>query len=90
MSKSKNLSGIALATAAAALFATSPIVATAADVAGSAANVKCYGVNACRERANCKTAENKCAGKNKCKGHSYVPVSAEICGQLGGVTRDDD
>lgn len=75
------------ATAAAFAFlntAAPPVVA-----AGEPALVHCFGVNACRERGNCRSVENKCKGHNACKGQGYVPVTAEVCEQLGGVTRDE-
>lgn len=89
MSKVKTLSGIALATSAAALFASSAVMGAEAGASASEALVHCHGVNACRERGNCRSAESKCKGQNACKGHGWVPVTAQICEQLGGVVRTD-
>jgi hypothetical protein len=75
-------SGLALATAAAALFAlgTAP-----AHAAGDAATVKCTGVNSCKGTAECKTANNDCKGQNSCKGQGWVTKSsAEECMKAGG------
>jgi hypothetical protein len=88
MSDSKSIKQLGVAAAAAALFATLPLSVSAAE-AGVEAIVHCHGVNACRERGNCRSAEHKCKGHNACKGQSYVPVSQAICAQLGGVVRDD-
>lgn len=81
MSYSNKLTGIALATAAAAMFAATPV--TAAESDGNA--VKCVGVNACKGMSSCKTADSSCKGQNSCKGHGFVEVrSADVCEQLGG------
>jgi len=81
---SKKMSGIALATAAAALFATgammSPVV-QAADAAG----VHCVGANSCKGTSECKTAKNECKGLNGCKGQGWVTkASAKECKEAGG------
>jgi uncharacterized membrane protein len=89
MSKTTSLSGAALATAAAALFVSTSF-AVAPSAQAEEAIVKCHGVNACRERGNCGSADHKCAGLNGCKGKSFVPVTKKVCDQLGGVTRDDE
>jgi len=76
-------SGSALAAAAATLVlagvSTAPTTAQAADV-------KCYGVNACKSNSACKTGSSSCKGANACKGTGIVLVSAEACKQLGGST----
>ena len=76
-------SGLALATAAAALFAlgTAP-----AHAAGDTATVKCSGVNSCKGTSECKTAKNDCKGQNSCKGQGWVKKSsAEECTKAGGT-----
>ena len=76
-------SGIALATAAAALFATAMAapVAQAAD----APFVKCTGINSCKGTSECKTAKNECKGMNACKGQGWVSkASAKECTDAGG------
>jgi hypothetical protein len=79
MSTAKTLTGIALATAAAAMFVLAPLPATAGDK-----TVKCMGVNACKGRGSCKTASSAGKGQNSCKGQGFVEVSKEVCDQLGG------
>ncbi|MFA7293587.1 MAG: hypothetical protein WC023_15215 [Rhodocyclaceae bacterium] len=76
-------SGIAIATAAAAMFAlgTTATVAQAAD----APMVKCAGINSCKGTAECKTAKNDCKGHNACKGQGWVSkASAKECTDAGG------
>lgn len=79
MNRAKRLTGIALATAAAAMFALAPLPATAAEK-----TVKCMGVNACKGKSSCKGAESAGKGQNSCKGHGWVAVTKEVCEQLGG------
>jgi len=76
-------SGIAIATAAAALFAlgATATVAQAAD----APTVKCSGINSCKGTSDCKTAKNECKGQNSCKGQGWVSkASAKECKDAGG------
>lgn len=79
MNAAKTLTGIALATAAAAMFALAPVPAMAGEK-----TVKCMGVNACKGHSSCKTASSSCKGQNSCKGQGFVEVSKEVCDQLGG------
>jgi uncharacterized membrane protein len=89
MSLSKTTASLSLVAAAAALFSSLPLVASAAET-GADTLVHCHAINACRGNGNCKTVEHKCQGQNECKGQSWVPVTKKICDQLGGVTRADD
>ncbi|WP_374402438.1 hypothetical protein [Niveibacterium sp.] len=76
-------SGIAIATAAAALFAlgAAPLSASAADDMG----VKCVGANSCKGHSECKTAKNECKGQNSCKGQGWTKTkTAAECMQAGG------
>ncbi len=75
------LTGIALATAAAGLFATAAIPAFAAKHEG---NVMCQGVNACKGKADCATATNACKGQNACKGKGVMQMSVKDCKAKGG------
>lgn len=80
MTKANRLPGIALATAAAAVFATATLpTAQAAD-----SNVKCMGVNACKGLSSCKSASHACKGQNSWKGQGFVLVPKGVCKQLGG------
>jgi|HubBroStandDraft_5_1064220.scaffolds.fasta_scaffold435048_1 hypothetical protein len=88
MHKNYTVRGLALATAAASLFALAPL---GAHADGAAATGYCYGVNACKGKSSCKTAESACQGKNACKGKGFVDsVSADTCAQLGGQFKTED
>lgn len=79
----KKTTGLALATAAAAMFAaTAPLTASAHEEA----KVNCFNVNACKGNGSCKTANNACKGQNSCKGTGFVAMSAEACKAIGGKT----
>ena len=81
MDRNRRLVGAAVAAAAAALFvAGTPSTAFAAD----AVKVKCYGANACKGKAECKTAMNECKGQNACKGKGWVSMSEKDCKAKGG------
>jgi hypothetical protein len=76
-------SGLAIATAAAALFSMGSVATTSAQAADGM--VKCSGVNTCKGTAECKTAKNECKGQNSCKGQGWVgKKSAEECTKEGG------
>lgn len=76
-------SGIAIASAAAAIFA---LGATAPAVqAADAPMVKCAGINSCKGQSECKTAKNECKGMNSCKGQGWVSkATAKECTDAGG------
>ena len=78
MSMQRKVSGIAVATAAAAMFALAPVSASAAEM------VKCMGANACKGQSSCKTANSSCKGLNSCKGQGFVEVTKAECDKLGG------
>lgn len=76
--------GVALAVAAAGLFTVAPMTV----VAGSDANVHCYGVNKCKGNNDCKSASNACKGQSSCKGQGFVKMSKEACDKVGGKVGD--
>lgn len=76
----KKTTGIALAIAAAGMFAIAPMTV----VADSDAQVKCFGVNQCKGKNDCKTANNACKGKSSCKGKGFLKMSQEECDKAGG------
>ena len=71
----KKLTGIALATAAAGMFA----MTAAGPAAAQAANVKCEGVNGCKGLGDCKGAKNACKGQATCKGLGFKEMSQPDC-----------
>jgi uncharacterized membrane protein len=80
MSSKSRLASAALAAAAATLFiagcaSTGGGSATSAD--SGSLKVRCYGGNACKGQAECKTAMNACSGQNACKGQGYVTAASE-------------
>jgi hypothetical protein len=76
MDRNRRLVGAAVAAAAAALFvAGTPGTGVAAD----AVKVKCYGANACKGKAECKTSMNECKGQNACKGKGFVMMDEKAC-----------
>jgi len=82
MKTSANTSGLLLATAVAALFVNSPVMAE--ESGAEEAKVHCVGINACKGHSDCKTATNECAGKNSCKGKGFVQTSKKECADKGG------
>lgn len=84
MNHSTLKTGLSIATAAAALFAT-----TAFSSAAQAADdgmVKCSGINSCKGSSECKTAKSECKGHNSCKGQGWVSKkTAEECKTAGGT-----
>jgi uncharacterized membrane protein len=81
MSNPSRLTGVALAAAAAALF-----VAGCANIGGDTktadagtVKVKCYGANACKGKAECKSSMNNCKGQNACKGQGFLNLTENAC-----------
>lgn len=84
MSSSTLKSAIAVASAAAALFAMGASVTTNAQAADM--SVKCAGLNSCKGMSDCKTAKNECKGMNSCKGMGWnAKASAAECTSAGGT-----
>jgi hypothetical protein len=81
MMNAKKLTGLAIATAAAGLFA---LASAPMAVAGGEGKVKCSGVNACKGKGECATASNSCAGHNACKGKGWVHMGKADCEKKGG------
>jgi uncharacterized membrane protein len=75
--------GVAIATAAALLFALGATVSVAQ--AADASPVHCAGINSCKGTSECKSATNECKGQNKCKGQGWVSKSAAECSAAKGT-----
>ena len=73
---SRKMSSVALAAAAAVLFSTA---FTATATAGDEAKVKCEGVNSCKGKSACKSANNACKGQNSCKGKGFLEMTKAEC-----------
>ena len=81
------MSGIALASAAAALLLAgcSSGDGYSAGAAKQVADIKCSGINSCKGTSACKTATSACKGQNSCKGQGWVKASKADCVAKGGV-----
>jgi hypothetical protein len=77
----------ALAFSAGALAADAPAGSMGAAVAAGD-KVHCYGLNACKGQADCKTAKNECKGHNACKAQGFKGMAAKACLEKGGVIGD--
>ena len=76
-------SGLAIATAAAALLSTGLLATTTVQAADG--GVKCTGINSCKGTSECKTAKSECKGMNGCKGQGWTSAkSAKECTDSGG------
>lgn len=78
--KTANLTGAALALAAAGLFASLSTQAVAEE-----AQVHCYGINGCKGQNDCKTASNSCKGQASCKGQGFKSTTLAACTEAGGT-----
>lgn len=76
MDRKRRVLGMAIAAAAAGLFVASTPAVSAAD---GSVKVKCYGANACKGKAECKTAMNSCKGHNACKGQGFMMMDEKAC-----------
>ena len=79
--KITTVSGAALAAAA---FTLAIGTTTMVQPASAAGKVMCFGVNACKGQAACKTANNACKGQASCKGQGWIYSSADQCKEWGG------
>ena len=78
-------SGVAIASAAAALFAVGASLSTSVQAADDG-TVKCAGVNSCKGTSECQTATSGCKGQNSCKGQGWVSKkTAAECKSAGGT-----
>ncbi len=82
--KITTVSGAALAAAALTLAIGTTAMVQPASAAGK---VMCFGVNACKGQAACKTASNACKGQAACKGQGWIYSSADQCKEWGGKTQ---
>jgi len=81
MITAKQISGVALAAAAATIFAVAPMNASAASHKAG----KCMGINSCKGQSACATATSSCAGQNSCKGQGWVKATKSDCEAKGGT-----
>jgi len=72
---SRRMTSVALAAAAAVMFSTAFVGTASADEA----KVKCEGVNSCKGKSACKSANNSCKGQNSCKGKGFLEMTQAKC-----------
>jgi hypothetical protein len=70
--------------AAAAFYSMYKSVETFAPKA-EAAQIACFGINACKGQTQCATAFNACPGQNSCQGKGFLYTSATECTDKGGA-----
>ena len=81
MSDVRKVSGIVLATAAAALFSAG-CASTSGNMeqaSSKEATIHCAGLNSCKGQTACKSASNNCKGQNSCKGQGWLPMLQKEC-----------
>ena len=83
MDVARTNSSLALAAAAAAMFALAPV-----SVSADEELVKCIGGNACKGQSACKTATSECKGLNDCGGKGFTMVTAAACTDAGGTVEE--
>ncbi len=79
--------GALIATAVAGLFAVNVALASQPEGEAKEAKVHCYGVNECKGKGACGTAEHACAGMNSCKGKGWIDLSETACKERGGTVK---
>jgi len=79
MSTATKATGIAIAAAAATMFA----MATIPAVQAQSAEVKCFGANECKGHSDCNTAKSA-KGQNACKGQGFKVMSEKACKEAKG------
>jgi hypothetical protein len=76
-------SGAKLAmTAAALLVSGTALVATAYAAEGIPG--RCFGVNGCAGKGDCKSTKNDCKGKNACKAQGWLKMLQDDCANAKG------
>jgi hypothetical protein len=82
--------GLAIASAAATLILAGVVSACASSHTekGGGDKVMCEGVNECKGKGSCATAQNSCAGENACKGKGAVSMTKEDCEKKGGKAQE--
>ena len=83
--KASKTTNVALAVAAASMFAFAPMASVQAN---EDAKVHCYGVNKCKGHNDCKSATNACKGQSSCKGKGFIVMSKHACDGIGGKVGD--
>lgn len=86
-----NRKSFLLASAAAALFVTGGAdLASAEHHEGSEAKIHCDGVNGCKGKSDCATADNECKGMNSCKGKGFLSLTQAECDAAKAAQADEE
>ena len=82
--------GLVIASAAATLILAGVVGANASSHSekGGGEKVMCEGVNECKGKGACATAEHSCGGENTCKGKGVLPMTKEECQKKGGKPQE--
>lgn len=81
--------GAAISIAAAAAFYGMYKSVEAFAPRAEAADIACFGINACKGQTQCATAYNACPGQNSCKGKGFLYASTAECTAKGGMPLKD-
>ncbi len=87
MNKTRKLSGLAIASTAAAIFATTPMMASAEKA--KQPDIKCTGINGCKGQGACKSKNNACAAQNSCKEKGWIHGTEQQCKDMGGTPLEE-
>ena len=66
-------------------FAADKAKAPKKDDKKATAQVRCSGVNECKGKGACGSANSSCAGTNECKGKGWVLVTEKECKEQKGL-----
>lgn len=83
------VNGAVLSVAAAAAFYGMYKSVDELQPTAAAAEIDCYGINACKGQTACQTAHNACPGMNACKGKGFLHATAAECADQDGVPLED-
>ncbi|MDB4974856.1 MAG: hypothetical protein JWN48_3197 [Myxococcaceae bacterium] len=75
-----NKAALVAAMAAGLMTSAIPLTSQASD----SDKVHCAGINSCKGKGACSSAEHACAGKNTCKGKGWVETTQKECAAKGG------
>lgn len=60
-----------------------------AQPAAKDAKVKCAGINGCKGKGSCSSANNGCKGQNGCKGKGWTETTEKACKDGKGTVVTD-
>jgi hypothetical protein len=78
-----NTKGAMIAAAVAGMFLSAVPAVAAEKKAGG--KIHCAGVNACKGKGACHSADNACKGQNGCKGKGWIELGEKDCKAKGGT-----